>query len=178
MRTKWYGLMLAATIGWTLTPARPSAAAVQEAGKPEVTPAAGKPEGPEIRPSTPEDEALKHMLTRRKSNKGITLSSGPPNRPHKVLGTVNVEAPADKAGTGGKTGPNLLLNELLRTKAIEKFGDKDVDGIMNIAYTPGDGKMKATGTVVHFEDTPDTGKANAGKPAPAPAAPGKADQKK
>jgi len=177
MRTKWYGLMLAATIGWTLTPGRLSAA-VPEAAKAGVTPAAGKPESPEVRPATPEDEALKQMLGRRKSSKGITLSSGPPGRPHKVLGTVNVEAPAAKAGSGGKTGPNLLLNELLRAKAIEKFGDKDVDGIMNIAYTPAGGKMKATGTVVHFEDSSATGKAGTGKPAPAPAAPGKADQKK
>src|SRR5579862_5506162 len=134
MRIYWNGLLLAAVLGGTLTTAGPSAA-VPDAVKGDVTPAPAKPESPQMRPSTPQDEALKNLIGKRKSTKGITLSSGPPTRPHKVLGTVSVEAPADKAGSGAQTGPNLLLNEMLRAKAVEKFGEKDVDGIMSIAYT-------------------------------------------
>ena len=109
-----------------------------------------------MRPSTPEDEALKNLIGKRKSTKGITLSSGPPTRPHKVLGTVTVEAPAGKADANAKPGPNLLLNELLRARAVEQYGEKNVDGIMNIAYTPApNGKLKASGTVIHFEEQAD-----------------------
>jgi len=153
MRSTWYSLVLAAAIGWSVSTS-PSAAAAPS--KNDATPAAVKPQPPETRPSTPEDEALKSLIGKRKSSKGITLSSGPPTRPHKVLGTITVEAPAGKTEAGAKPGPNLLLNELLRARAVEQYGEKDVDGIMSITYTPAaNGKLKASGTVVHFTETAD-----------------------
>ena len=148
MRTKWYGLMLAAAIGWAVVSVRPAAALPAKEDSP---PAAAKPQTPETRPSTPEDEALKRLVGKRTSNKGIMLSSGAVTRPHKVLGTVSVEAPAAKGEPDAKPGPNLYMNELLRTRAVELYGEKNVDAIMKITYTPAAaGKLKASGTAVHF----------------------------
>ena len=152
MRTKSQILILAIVIGCASSSPRAAAGATSP-NQAATPPAAGKPLNPEIRPSTPEDEALKRLIGQRASNKGITLSSGPIGRPHKVLGKVNVEAAAPKGGADTKAGPNLYLNELLRKRAVELYGEKNVDGIMNISYEPVEaGKLRANGTAVHFEE--------------------------
>ena len=155
MQTRWQVLMLAATVSGVSAGVHPAAGA--PAPTKQDTPAmAAKPQSPEARPSSPEDEALKRLISKRSSNKGITLSSGPIARPHKVLGTVSVEATAPKGATDTKPGPNLYLNELLRSQAIKLYGENNVDGIMRITYTPGaEGKLRASGTAVHFEEQGD-----------------------
>jgi hypothetical protein len=151
MRTTCQALMLAAAIGCASLGGSPAAGAPAPT-KQEAPAAAAKPQSPEIRPSSPEDEALKRLIGKRSSSKGITLSSGPIARPHKVLGTVSVEAAAPKGAADTQPGPNLYLNELLRGEAIKRYGEKNVDGIMNITYAPAaDGKQRASGTAVHFE---------------------------
>jgi hypothetical protein len=151
MRTKWQGLMFVAAIGCMAAGAG-TVAGAPAPGHDEAPSAAVKPQSPEYRPSSPEDEALKRLVGQRKSNKGITLSSSPLTRPHKVLGTVSVEASALQGGADAKPGPNLYMNELLRSKAVEVYGEDNVDGIMNITYEPAaKGKMRAHGTAVHFE---------------------------
>lgn len=151
MRTQWHVLMLVAAIGGASTGAR-AAVSAPAPGHEEVPPGVAKPQGPERRPSSLEDEALKRLVGQRKSNKGITLSSGPPTRPHKVLGPVRVEAPAPKDRANTNAGPNLYLNELLRNKAVETYGEDKVDGITSITYEPAAaGKVRASGTAVHFE---------------------------
>jgi len=120
---------------------------------PAAPPPAAQPQIPEIRPSSPQDEALKKLIGQRTSTRGITLSSAPATRPHKVLGTVSVEAPAPTDGSDTKPGPNLYLNELLRSRAIKLYGEKKVDGIMSVTYEPArEGKIRANGTAVHFEN--------------------------
>jgi hypothetical protein len=151
MRTKSQILILAAVIGCTPAALRPAAAAPSPS-QPDAPPAVGKPVNPEMRPSTPEDEALKRLIGQRASHKGIALSSGPIARAHKVLGKVSVEAAAPKGGADTKAGPNLYMNELLRKRAVELYGETSVDGIMNISYEPvAEGKLRANGTAVQFE---------------------------
>jgi hypothetical protein len=151
MRTRCQVLMLAAAISCVAAGVRPAAAA--PAPTKQDAQAAPKSQNPEVRPSSPEDEALKRLISKRSSGKGITLSSGPIARPHKVLGTVNVEAASPPGGTDTKPGPNLYLNELLRGEAVKRYGEKNVDGIMSITYTPAaEGKLRASGIAVHFEE--------------------------
>ncbi len=148
MRTRCYSLMLAAAMACTAGAARPAGAAPAKDTGP---PAAVQPQTPETRPSSPEDEALKRLVGKRTTTKNIMLSSGPVARPHTVLGPVSVEAPAPKAEPDAKPGPNLYMNELLRTRAVEQYGDKNVDAIMSITYAPAAAdKLKASGVAVHF----------------------------
>jgi hypothetical protein len=152
MRTRCRVLMLAAAVSYALPGVHPAAAAPAPTTQ-DAPASAAKPQSPEIRPSSPEDEALKRLIGKRRSGKGITLSSGPIARPHKVLGTVSVEAAPPAGGTDTKPGPNLYLNELLRGEAIKRYGEMNVDGIMSITYTPAaEGKLRASGTAVHFEE--------------------------
>jgi hypothetical protein len=151
MRTQWHVLMLVAAIGCA-SPGAWAAVNAPALGHEAAPPVVTKPQGAESRPSSPEDEALKRLVGQRKSNKGIALSSGPPTRPHKVLGPVKVEAPAPKDGVNTKAGPNLYLNELLRNKAVETYGEDKVDGVASITYEPAaGGKVRASGTAVQFE---------------------------
>lgn len=152
MQTRCRILMLAAVIAGASAGGRPAAGAPGPT-KQDTPAAAVKPQSPEVRPSSPEDEALKSLIGKRSTGKGITLSSGGLARPHKVLGAVSVEATTPAAGADSKPGPNLYLNELLRGEAIKLYGEKNVDGIMNITYTPAaGGKQRASGTAVHFEE--------------------------
>ena len=151
MRTRWQVLMLAIAISWVSTRVH-AATGAPVPGKEDRAATTIKAQSPEMRPSSPEDEALQRLISKRGSSKGIMVSSGPIARPHKVLGTISVEAEAPKGATDTKAGPNLYLNELLRSQAIKLYGDKNVDGIMNVSYTPGaEGKLRASGVAVHFE---------------------------
>jgi hypothetical protein len=152
MRTKWQVLTLAVTISGVGIGGHRAAAATAPA-KDDAPKAAAKPQSPEQQPSSPEDEALKRLLGKRTSTKRIALSSGPATRPHTVLGTVNVEAPAQHTGASSNAGPNLYLNELLRAEAVKRYGESAVDGIVSITYAPpADGKQSASGVAVHFEE--------------------------
>ena len=151
MQRMWHGLLLVTVMGCAAVNARPVVGAPETNG-PEGAANAPKVAEPEIRPSSPEDEALKELLQKRGPRKSISLSSGPWPHPHKVLGPVEVIAASPSGETALKPGPNLYLNELLRSKAIELYGEDGVDAIVSISYAPADtGKIKATGTAVHFD---------------------------
>jgi hypothetical protein len=168
MHMQWKAIMVVAALSGAPQGIRVAVAAPAP-GHDEAPPAALQPAKPEVRPASPEDEALKRLLRQRSTKKGLTLSSGPATRPHKVLGSVNVEgdapkapkgdaptgdSPADtaKGGASPNAGPNLYLNELLRSKAVETYGADNVDGIVSITYeTSPDGKQRAKGTAIHFE---------------------------